>query len=201
MESTKRRLKEPKDLLVMTDGYKSYESLYDLPSLGSPTARYATDEEDASRKSDTESTGASPTSNSSSVGKVQELWRSSPGRRTALGGGWRRSWRPAGPRQAQPLLGHRAPEWDRQEDERLPGKKKPGFRAKRGESGGSWMVASALVYNFCRAQRGLRVPLCVSEGRRRYERRTPAMVANLTDFIWTVADVLRTPVYPAGGAR
>ena len=60
---------------------------------------------------------------------------------------------------------------------------------------------SSVVYNFCRTQRGLRVPLCVSEGRRRYKQRTPAMAANLTDFIWTVADVLRTPVYPAGGAR
>ena len=73
-----------------------------------------------------------------------------------------------------------------------------GRKEESREALGWW---SAVVYNFCRTQRGLRVPLCVSEGRRRYERRTPAMAANLTDSIWTVADVLRTPVYPAGGAR
>jgi transposase-like protein len=72
-------------------------------------------------------------------------------------------------------------------------------RKEQSREGLGWW--SAVVYNFCRAQRGLRVPLCVSEGRRRYEWRTPTMAANLTDFIWTVADVLRTPVYPAGGAR
>jgi hypothetical protein len=71
-------------------------------------------------------------------------------------------------------------------------------KEKSREALGWW---SAVVYNVCRAQRGLRVQLCISEGRRRYERRTPAMAANLTDFIWTVADVLRIPVYPAGGAR
>jgi hypothetical protein len=60
---------------------------------------------------------------------------------------------------------------------------------------------STVIYNFCRTQRGLRAPLSSLEGTRRYEQRTPAMAANLTDFIWTVADVLRTPVYPAGGAR
>jgi hypothetical protein len=73
-----------------------------------------------------------------------------------------------------------------------------GRKEESREALGWW---SAVVYNFCRTQRGLRAPLCVSEGRRRYEQRTPAMAAKLTDFIWTVADVPRTPVYPAGGAR
>ena len=68
----------------------------------------------------------------------------------------------------------------------------------RTEALGWW---SAIVYNFCRTQRGLRVPASSSEGRRCYEQRTPAMAAGLTDFIWTAADVLRTPVYLAGGAR
>ena len=48
-------------------------------------------------------------------------------------------------------------------------------------------------------KRGLRVPLGKPAGRRRYEGRTPTMAAGLTDFIWTVADVLCTPVYPARG--
>ena len=58
---------------------------------------------------------------------------------------------------------------------------------------------SAVVYNFCRPQRGLREPLSRSEGHRRYEQRTPAMAANLTESIWTVANVLCCPVYSAGG--
>jgi hypothetical protein len=58
---------------------------------------------------------------------------------------------------------------------------------------------STVVYNFCRAQRGLREPFSVSEGRRRYEQRTPAMAASLTGLIWTGADVLCTQVYAAGG--
>jgi hypothetical protein len=71
-----------------------------------------------------------------------------------------------------------------------------GRKEESWEALGWW---STVVYNFCRAQRGLRVPLSRSEDRRRYEQRTPAMAANLTDFIWTVADVLCTPVYPAEG--
>lgn len=62
-------------------------------------------------------------------------------------------------------------------------------------------VSTKVVYNFCRPQRGLRVPSSTSEDRRRYEQRTPAMAASLTDFIWTVADALCTPVYPTGGTR
>lgn len=58
---------------------------------------------------------------------------------------------------------------------------------------------STVVYNFCRTQRGLRRPLSVAEGRRCYQQRTPAMAAELTDSVWTVADVLYTPVYAAGG--
>jgi len=58
---------------------------------------------------------------------------------------------------------------------------------------------STVVYNFCRTQRGLRVALEVPEGRRYYHQRTPAMAAKLTDCIWPVAGVLRTPVYRAGG--
>jgi hypothetical protein len=61
------------------------------------------------------------------------------------------------------------------------------------------MVVNAVVYDFCRTQRGLRVPLSSSEGHRRYQQRTPAMAAGLTKFIWTVADVLCYPVYPARG--
>jgi hypothetical protein len=72
-----------------------------------------------------------------------------------------------------------------------------GRKEESREALGWW---NTVVYNFCRVGRGLRAPLGRAEGRRHYEQRTPAMAANLTDFVWTVADVLCTPVYPAGGA-
>jgi hypothetical protein len=58
---------------------------------------------------------------------------------------------------------------------------------------------STVVYNFCRTQRALREPLSTPECRRCYAQRTPAMAASLTGSIWTVAEVLGTPVYAAGG--
>lgn len=70
-------------------------------------------------------------------------------------------------------------------------------RSEEGREALGWF--STVVYNFCRTQRGLREPLSVPEGRRCYEQRTPAMAAKLTGSDWTVADVLRTPVYQAGG--
>ena len=92
MESTKQRLRDPRDLLVTTDGEKSYESLFPSvfgepyrPARNGPRGRFP-------KVRHRVKVGASPTSNSSSVGRAQESWRSSPGRRTALGGGWRRSW-------------------------------------------------------------------------------------------------------------
>jgi len=60
---------------------------------------------------------------------------------------------------------------------------------------------STIVYNKYRSHRKERIPAISTEARRCYEQRTPAMAAGLTDFIWTAADVLRTPVYLAGGAR
>ncbi len=70
-------------------------------------------------------------------------------------------------------------------------------RTQAGREALGWF--SMVVYNFCRTQRQLREPLSVPEGRRCYEQRTPAMAAKLTGSIWTVANVLYTPVYAAGG--
>ena len=35
--------------------------------------------------------------------------------------------------------------------------------------------------------------------KRRYRCRTPAMAAGITDHLWSVGDLLRRPVLPAGG--
>ena len=70
-------------------------------------------------------------------------------------------------------------------------------RTEEGREALGWF--STVVYNFCRTQRPLRQPLSIPWVRRCYEQSTPAMAARLTRSIWTVADVLRTPVYRRGG--
>ncbi len=63
---------------------------------------------------------------------------------------------------------------------------------------GAWGV---LVYNWGRGCRSLKRPLPQPQGRRVYERRSPAMAAGLTDHIWSVRELLRSPTYPDGGQR
>jgi IS1 family transposase/transposase-like protein len=198
MESTKRRLRDPRDLLVTTDGEKSYESLF--PSVfGEPyrpprngrRGRFPKVRHRVNR----------------SLAHLQLIKRREGARvvevvpRTAHGSR-RRVEKELG------KLGYEKPNLSAIERQNATSRRMNAYLVRRSlafgrkeesrEALGWW---SAVVYNFCRTQRGLRAPLCVSEGRRRYEQRTPAMAAKLTDFIWTVADVLRTPVYPAGGAR
>ena len=198
MESTKKRLKEPKDLVVMTDGHKSYESLF--PSVFGEPYRPARN----GRK------GRFPKLRhriNRSLAHLQLIKRREGGRvvevvPSTAHGSRKRVEKELG------KLGYEKPNLSAIERQNGTARRMNAYlirkslafarRKESREAVGWW---SALVYNFCRAQRGLREPLCVSEGRRRYERRTPAMAAKLTDFIWTVADVLRTPVYSAEGAR
>ncbi len=63
---------------------------------------------------------------------------------------------------------------------------------------GAWGV---LIYNWARECRSLKRPLPQPQGRRVYERRSPAMAAGLTDRIWSVRELLRSPTYPSGGQR
>ena len=63
---------------------------------------------------------------------------------------------------------------------------------------GAWGV---LVYNWARECRSLKRPLPQPRGRQLYERRSPAMAAGLTDRIWSVPELLRSPTYPGGGQR
>ncbi|WP_235108614.1 hypothetical protein [Acaryochloris sp. 'Moss Beach'] len=56
---------------------------------------------------------------------------------------------------------------------------------------------SATVYNWVRVHRSLRTPLEVTEGKKRFQQRTPAMAVGLTEHIWTEAQILRAPVYIA----
>jgi IS1 family transposase/transposase-like protein len=198
MESTKKRLKQPKDLVVMTDGHKSYESLFPSvfgepyrPARNGPKGRFPKLRHRINR----------------SLAHLQ-LIKPRAGARvvevvpSTAHGSRKRVEKELG------KLGYEKPNLSAIERQNGTARRMNAYLirkslafARRNESREALGWWSALVYNFCRAQRGLREPLCVSEGRRRYEQRTPAMAAKLTDFIWTVADVLRTPVYSAEGAR
>lgn len=63
---------------------------------------------------------------------------------------------------------------------------------------GSWGMS---VYNWVREHRSLRRPLAEPQGKRKYERCSPAMAAGLTDHPWSSAELLRCPTYPAQGQR
>ena len=60
---------------------------------------------------------------------------------------------------------------------------------------------SGVVYNFCRVNRALRVKLEVPVGRRKFLERSPAMAICISDRLWNVLEVLRTPVYGLRVAR
>jgi len=52
------------------------------------------------------------------------------------------------------------------------------------------------VYNFCTYHHSLRIPLLLLHGRRRYLQRTPAIVAELTDHLWSIEELLWFKVPP-----
>jgi hypothetical protein len=59
---------------------------------------------------------------------------------------------------------------------------------------GMYLVGT--VYNFCTYHKSLRVPLYLSNYRRRWLHRTPAIVAGITDHRWTVEELLSFRVPP-----
>jgi transposase-like protein/IS1 family transposase len=56
------------------------------------------------------------------------------------------------------------------------------------------MYLTGSVYNFCREHESLR--LLEPDGKRKWAQRTPAMVAGLTDYCWSVSDLLSYRVAP-----
>lgn len=66
------------------------------------------------------------------------------------------------------------------------------------DANGSWAMT---VYNWVREHRSLKRLLPQPIGKRKYEKRSPAMAAGLTDFIWSVEAILRYQPFPAKGMR
>jgi len=196
MISTKKRLKEPRDLVLMSDGEKSYETLFPTvfgepyrPARKGVRGRFPKVRHRINR----------------SLAHLQLIKRRQGGRvvevRSRVAHG---SQKRVNKELGQ--LGYEKPNLSAIERQNATSRMMNAYLVRRSlafsrteesrEALGWW---SAIVYNFCRTQRGLRVPSNSSEGRRCYEQRTPAMAAGLTDYIWTVANVLRSPVYPARG--
>ena len=61
------------------------------------------------------------------------------------------------------------------------------------EHSGTWAMT---VYNWARENRSLKCLLQKPQGKRLYEKRSPAMAAGLTNFIWSVQDILRYQLFP-----
>jgi IS1 family transposase/transposase-like protein len=196
MQSTRDRLKDPTDLVLMTDGARSYEALF-ASIFGQPYR--------PARKGDR---GRFPKLRyriNRELAHLQVVKYRKRGRvveispRVAHGSYKRVNFE-------LERLAYKAPNLCAIERQNGTARRMNAYlvrkslafgRTEEGREALGWF--STVVYNFCRTQRGLRVRLSVSEGRRCYEQRTPAMAASLTGLIWTVADVLRTPVYAAGG--
>ena len=58
------------------------------------------------------------------------------------------------------------------------------------------MYLVGTIYNFCVPHHSLRLPLWLSERRRHWVQRTPAMATGLTDHIWTVEELMTFKVVP-----
>jgi IS1 family transposase len=198
MESTRKRLKSPKDLVLMSDGERSYESLF-ASIFGEPYR--------PARKGDR---GRFPKIRhriKRSLAHLQLIKRRQGGRvvevRSKVAhGSWKRV------EKELEKLGYQKPNLSTIERQNGTSRRMNAYLvrkslafARKEESREALGWFATVIYNFCRTQRGLREPLSSPGGRRRHEHRTPAMAAKLTDFIWTVAGVLCTPVYPAGGTR
>ncbi|MFC5598914.1 hypothetical protein [Deinococcus cellulosilyticus] len=57
-----------------------------------------------------------------------------------------------------------------------------------------------LDYNWVKTCRSLKVELPEKMGRQKYLKRTPAMVVGLTDRVFTLGELLATPIHALGGA-
>lgn len=196
MQTTKNRLRDPADLVLMTDGAKSYEALF-ASTFGQPYR--------PARKGER---GRFPKLRyriNRDLAHLQVIKHRRRGRVVEVisrvaHGSWKRVNREL------ERLAYNSPNLSAIERQNGTARRMNAYmvrkslafgRTEEGREALGWF--SSVVYNFCRPQRELRELLSVPEGRRCYKQRTPAMAAKLTGSIWTVYEVLRTPVYWRGG--
>ncbi len=196
MEDTCKRLAQAHDLLLMTDGFDSYKTLfpevfgipYRPPRKGSkgrfPNLRYRIPRTLAHVQ----------------VVKVRQGGRVIGVEIRLAHGSWKRV------QQELDQLGYAKPNLSAVERQNGTSRRMNAYLVRKSlafarqepsrRALGWWATT---VQNWCRVQRGLRVLLSQPQGRKQYQQRTPAMAAALTDHVWSVADVLRCPIYPRRG--
>jgi IS1 family transposase len=196
MQSTRAKLADPHDLVLMTDGFESYKTLF--PEVFGVPYRPARQGE----------RGRLPGLRyriPRSLAHVQIVKRRQ-GKRVVevllrlAHGSWKRV---AG---ALEELGYQKPNVSAVERQNATARRMNAYLVRRSlafarkevsrRALGWWGV---VVQNWSRTQRALRLPLDEPQGRKLYQQRTPAMAAGLTDHVWSVAEVLRSPVYPERG--
>lgn len=196
MESTHSKLAEPHDLVLMTDGFESYRTLF--PQVFGVPYRPA-------RQGERGRFPALRYRIPRSLAHVQIVKRRQ-GKRVVevvlrlAHGSWKRV------AAALATLGHQKPNVSAVERQNGTARRMNAYLVRRSlafarkevsrRALGWWGV---VVYNWCRTQRTLRLPLAEPEGRKLYQPRTPAMAASLANHVWSIAEVLRTPVYPERG--
>ena len=196
MQTTKNRLCDPTDLVLMSDGHRSYESLF-ASIFGSPYR--------PARQGDR---GRFPKVRhriNRRLAHLQVIKHRRRGRVVEVSSRVAHGSHKRVNRELE-RLAYKAPNLSAIERQNGTARRMNAYLVRkslafgRTEEGREALGCfSSVAYNFCRIQRELREPLSTPEGRRCYEQRTPAMAAGLTGLIWTVADVLCTPVYAAGG--
>lgn len=196
MQTTKNKLCDPSDLVLMSDGHRSYESLF-ASVFGQPYR--------LARQGDR---GRFPKLRhriNRDLAHLQVIKHRHRGRVVEVSARVAHGSHKRVNRELE-RLAYKAPNLSAIERQNGTARRMNAYlvrrslafgRTEKGREALGWF--STVIYNFCRTQRQLRQKLSVSEGRRRYQQRTPAMAAGLTGLIWTVADVLCTPVYAAGG--
>ncbi len=196
MEDTHKRLAHPHDLLLMTDGFESYKTLF--PEIFGISYR-------PPRKGNK---GRLPNlcyRIPRTLAHVQVIKQRRGTRVVAVEtrlahGTWKRV------QQELDQLGYTKPNLSAVERNNGSSRRMNAYLVRRTlafarqelsrRALGWWGM---IVQNWCRVQRGLRLLLPQPQGRKQYQQRTPVMAAGLTDHVWTVADVLRCPIYPRRG--
>ena len=193
MESTRAKLTDPRNLVLMTDGFESYKTLF--PEVFGVSYRPA-------RKGDRGRFPGLRYRIPRGLAHVQVVKRrqGSPFVEVELRlahGSWKRV------KEVLEHLGHNTPNVSAVERQNGSARRMNAYLVRKSlafsrcdESRRSLGWWGTTVQNWCRVQRGLRLPLPEPQGKKLFAQRTPAMTAGLTNRVWSIPELLCSPTYP-----